>query len=94
METETPRHIPIPESLRPLLWWVKWDALDLEKDQETIIVAAINEGTLAHWRWIIETYGKETIRSILEHRLESEFHPESRNLARVLFSIPHFRNAR
>lgn len=84
----------LPDSFKPLLWSLKWDALNLDKDKEDIIVAAVNEGTLEHWRWIIETYGKETIRRVLEGRLETEFHPESRNLAKVVFSIPYFRHAR
>ena len=79
---------------RPLLWGLKWDALDVEKDREDIIVAGINEGTLAHWRWLMETYGKDTIRQTLTCRLETEFYPESRNLAQVIFSIPHLRHAR
>ena len=83
-----------PEMFRPLLWGLKWNAVDVEKDKEDIIVAAINEGTLAHWRWLVETYGKDTIRRVLEGRLETEFHPESRNLAQVIFSIPHLRHAR
>lgn len=84
----------LPEMFRPLLWGLKWDALDAEEDKDDIIVAAINEGTLAHWRWLIQTYGKDTVHDVLEHRLETEFHPESRNLAQVIFSIPHFRHAR
>jgi hypothetical protein len=83
-----------PDIFRPLLWGLKWDALDVEKDKEDIIVAAINEGRMAHWHWLIQTYGKDTIRQILVHRLESEFYPESRKLAQIIFSIPHFRHAR
>lgn len=79
---------------RPLLWWVKWSDIDVEQDKEDIVVSAINEGTLNHWRWLLNMYGKETIRKILQRRLDSEFHPESRNLAKVIFSIPGFRHAR
>ena len=84
----------LPEMFRPLLWGLNWDALDVEKDREDIIVAAVNEGTLAHWRWLIQIYGKDTIRRVLERRLDTEFHPESRNLAQVIFSIPHLRHVR
>lgn len=94
MKTGVVSHKKLPESFKPLLWSLKWDALDTEKDKEDIIVAAVNEGNLEHWRWIIETYGKEEIRRVLAKRLETEFHPESRNLAKVIFSIPHFRHAR
>ena len=84
----------LPEFFKPILWSLKWDALDIEKDKEDIIVAAVNEGNLEHWRWIIQTYGKADIRRVLEHRLETEFHRESRNLAKIIFSIPKFRHAR
>lgn len=84
----------VPEMFRPLLWWVKWENVDADKDKEDIVVSAVNEGTLDHWRWLIQTYGKETVRKILESRLASEFHSESRNLAKVIFSVSHFRHAR
>lgn len=84
----------IPRSFKPLLWSLRWNALDREKDKEDIIVNTINEGSLDQWCWIIETYGKDTIRSVLEKRLETEFHPESRNLAKLIFSVSHFRHAR
>ncbi|MDO8663720.1 MAG: hypothetical protein Q7K28_02710, partial [Candidatus Wildermuthbacteria bacterium] len=62
--------------------------------KEDIIVSAVNEGSLAHWRWLIGMYGKDTIRKVLEKRLASEFHKESRNLAKVVFSLRGFRHAR
>lgn len=64
------------------------------EDKEDIIVSAVNEGTLDHWRWIVNAYGKETIRKVLERRLVTEFHPESRNLAKIIFSVSNFRHAR
>lgn len=79
---------------KPLLWSLKWEGIDMEEDKEDIILNTINEGTLAHWHWIIETYGKEAIRKILERHLDSEFHPESRNLAKIVFSLAQFRHAR
>lgn len=84
----------LPDFFKPILWSLKWDKLDVDEDKEDIIVAAVNEGTLDHWRWIIATYGKEEIRKILEKRLSSEFHPESRHLAKIIFSVPEFRHAR
>ena len=94
MDADHPSKIAIPESFRPLLWWVKWEELDADKHKETIIVAIINEGTLAQWRWLIRTYGMDTIHMVLSRRLATEFHPESRNLAQIIFSIPQFRHAR
>ena len=84
----------LPISFRPLLWSWRWRDIDVQRDREEIIVSAINEGSLDHWRWIIKTYGKSEIKKILEKRLVSEFHPESRNLAKILFSLSKFRHAR
>ena len=89
----TVKHQP-PEIFRPLLWGLRWSDVDVEHDKEDIIINSVNEGTLAHWRWLMQTYGKETIRAILEHRLETEFHPESRNLAKVMFGVSNFQHAR
>lgn len=83
-----------PASFRPLLWSLKWKDIDVDEDKEDIIVGVINEGSLDEWRWLIKTYGKDAIRRVLQERLATEFHPESRNLAELIFSIPHFRYAR
>ncbi len=84
----------LPEMFRPLLWGLKWDALDVWKDRAEIILATMNHGDLNHLRWIIKTYGKQEIRKALAKRLETEIYPESRNLARVLFSVSDFRKNR
>lgn len=84
----------LPDFFKPLLWSLKWEDLDIQEDKEDIIVAAVNEGTLDHWRWIIDAYGKEEICRVLGHRLSSEFHAESRNLAKVIFGISEFKHAR
>lgn len=78
----------LPEIFRPLLWGLKWDSLDIEEDKDDIIFNGINEGNLEHWRWIIQAYGKDEIRRVLRKRLDTEFHPESRNLAQIIF---HYR---
>lgn len=88
-----PRKRP-PLSFRPLLWGLDWDRLSIIRDKHDIILNIVNEGSLDQWRWIIDTYGKEAIRRILEKRLATEFHPESRHLARVLFNVKRYRNAR
>jgi len=89
------RNMPsIPASFRPLLWSLRWESLDGWEDREDIILAAFNEGHLEHIRWVIQAYGRDEIRKVLSRRLETELHPESRNLAKIL--IPHlsFRHAR
>ncbi len=83
-----------PVIFRPLLWSLKWDEVDIKEDKEDIIINTINDGSLKHWRWIISVYGISSIRKVLKKRLASEFHPESLNLARVLFHLPPLRYAR
>lgn len=83
-----------PEMFRPLLWSFRWEDIDIQEDKEDIILNAINEGTLDHWRFLIRTYGKPIIREVLSRHPASEFHPESRKLAQVIFSIPAFSHAR
>ena len=91
-KTIVPKHLPL--MFRPFLWWARWGDLDIQEDREDIIVSAVNEGSLAHWRWLISTYGKDTVRKVLGNRLATEFHEESRNLAKVIFSLSGFRHAR
>lgn len=93
-KSNLPHSATLPDSFRPLLWSLKWEEVDINKDREDIILGAVNEGTLDHWRWIIKTYGKEMIRAIIEKRLATEFHPESRQLARVVFDLSPLSYAR
>lgn len=83
----------LPDMFRPLFWSYRFEDLDPEAHKSEIIVQTINYGTLNHWRWIIEHYGKAVIRGVLEHRLETEFTLESRRLAQVLFDVDHFSHA-
>lgn len=84
----------LPDMFRPLLWSFKWEDMDPIEDKEDIVVNTVNDGTLEHWRWLIDTYGKKEVKRVLEGRLASEIYPESRNLARVIFGIGHLRHAR
>ena len=83
-----------PKMFKPLLWGLKWNSLNIWENKEEIILAALNYGKLKHISWIIKTYGKDEIRKVLARRLETEIYPESRNLARVLFSVSNFRQKR
>jgi hypothetical protein len=94
MKQDASGYASLPEMFRPLLWSYRFEELDPEKHRDEIIVQTINHGNLDHWRWIIDRYGKATIRKVLEGRLGTEFYPEFRNLARVIFSVNDFRHAR
>lgn len=83
----------LPEMFRPILWSYRFADLDLNRHKAEIIIQTINYGSLKHWRWIIRHYGKEAIRTVLKRRLTTEFNPESRHLAQLLFNVNHFRHA-
>ena len=84
----------LPLSLKPLLWGLKWDDLNIEEDMQDIVSSVINEGTMDQWKWLVKTYGEEKIRQVLQNRLATEFHPESRRLAQLIFSVPSFLHER
>lgn len=94
VSSKSQKVIRVPALFRPLLWSLNWEALDAWEDREDIIMAALNEGRLEHVQWIITTYGKDEIRSVLARRLATEFHPESRNLATMIIPGLTFRDAR
>lgn len=80
----------LPQSFRPLLWSLRWQDLDVDEDKHDIIVNTINDGTMEQWRWLAQTYGAQMIRDVAKEHLPTEFHPESRNLAKVLFNVTQF----
>ena len=88
------RHNNIPESLRPLLWGLKWDALDIEEDKSDIIINVVNGGQISDWKWLMSTYGNEVIKGVMEKRLATELYPESRNLAKIFFGVNSYLHAR
>ena len=93
-QTQVKKRRQPPAHFHPLLWSLRWDDIDIDEDKEDIIVNTINEGTLDQWRWLMNTYGRDIVREVLQNRLATEFHPESRHLAQALFSLHSFRNAR
>ena len=92
LSTATKHQLPL--IFKPLLWSLRWGDIDVRRDKAAIILNTINEGTLDHWRWLVQTYGKQTIQAVLSARLASEFHPESYRLATLMFNLPPLRHAR
>lgn len=72
---------------RSILWSYQLDEVDLELHKHIIIVQAINYGTLDHWRWIAETYGKETVRRVLREIPVTSIRGHVRKLVMLLFDI-------
>jgi uncharacterized protein DUF6922 len=83
----------LPEKFRPLLWSYNFERIDPVKHQKTIIVQAVNYGTLQHWQWLIQNYGRERIREVLSSISATEIKPRTRRLAAIIFSIDQFNYA-
>ena len=83
----------LPETFRPLLWSYDLSRIDPLKHKKTIIVQALNYGTLAHWRWLVQSYGREGVRDVLTHVPASEIKPRSLRLASLVFGIERFNYA-
>lgn len=77
----------LPDFFRPLFWSYKFESLDLEKNKKTIIVNTINYGDLRHWRWIVNHYGKESVKKILETIPATELKKRTARLAEILFDV-------
>jgi hypothetical protein len=83
----------LPETFRPLLWSYDFSRVDPLKHKKTIIVQALNYGTLAHWRWLVQSYGREGVRDVLTHVPASEIKPRSLRLASLVFGVERFNYA-
>jgi len=77
----------LPNTFRPIMWSYQFADIDIEKNKTTIIIQAINYGTLEHWRWINRTYGQETIRDVVHKRAGTALRKHVRQLAALLFGF-------
>ena len=83
----------LPESFRPLLWSYDFDRLNPQKNRKTIILQAINYGTLTHWLWLNRVYGFDSVRKVLTTVPATENKPRTRQLAALVFGIDQFNYA-
>ena len=74
----TTHDVHLPERFRPLFWSYRFEDLDPEKNEKTVIVQLMNYGTLAHWRWLAGAYGAAEIRRVLESIPATEINPRTR----------------
>lgn len=86
-------HEHIPEYFKSILWSYDVDRMDSVKEKCTIIVHAINYGDMRHWRWLMQFYGKDAVRDILETVPASSFRPHVRKLAALVFGVKKFNYA-
>jgi len=83
----------LPEIFRPLLWSYDFERINPSADEKTIIVQAINYGSLTHWQWVLRQYGSERLREVLSTIPATELKPLSRRLASLVFGIERFNHA-
>lgn len=77
----------LPEFFRPLMWSYQFEKIDPQNHKKLIITQAINYGALAHWRWIVGTYGKEEVRHILQEVPVTSLRRHVIRLVSLLFKI-------
>jgi len=77
----------LPSDLRRVFWSYDVSKLDAENDRRLIVVGTINYGGWQHWIWLIDHYGKETVREIIESVPTTEFRPGALRLASLIFSV-------
>lgn len=83
----------LPDTFRPLLWSYDFDQIDPLKHKNTIIVQAINYGSLRQWRWLADNYGRDEVRDVLGSVPATALRPRARRLASLLFGVDHFNYA-
>ncbi len=76
----------LPEIFRDVLWSYKVENLDIEKNKKTIIIQALNYGTLDHWRWLEETYGQGEIQNVLQELPKTALRKHVRKLVTLIFN--------
>ena len=87
------QHARLPDDFRPLFWSYRFEDLDPQRDEKTVVINLINYGNLGQWRWLVRQYGATEIRQVLESAPASETRPRTRELAGLLFSISIWRHA-
>ncbi|MHB8913558.1 MAG: DUF6922 domain-containing protein [Minisyncoccota bacterium] len=77
----------LPDSINSLLWDSNKRLLDQNTHKQVIIERVLNYGTLADWRWLVERYGTDNIRTTLVARgpsSRSAIRDEARQLASLI----------
>jgi hypothetical protein len=83
----------LPSSFKPILWSYDFNKCDPNKMKRTIILQALNYGTLSHWNWVREFYGGEEIKNILANTAITEIHPKTRKLIGAIFNYNNWNYA-
>lgn len=84
---EKTKNSKLPSFFKPLFWSYKFSSIDPKENIKTVIVNTINYGDWVHWQWLVEYYGKNKLKNIVENIPISEFRQGSLRLISLLFNI-------
>lgn len=76
----------LPVYFKPILWSYNFEKIDIDRDRREIILNSIKYGSLIHWIYLGENYGKETVRKIIAKAKPTEIRPSVRRLSEIIFS--------
>ena len=83
----------LPKNFKYLLWSYNFSKIDPEEDIERIIINTINYGNWEHWQWIINYYGEQRVKEVIEDIPESEFRNRALKLISLLLKIKKMKYA-
>jgi len=83
----------LPPIFKSILWSYDFDKCDPEKMKRTIILQALNYGSLSHWQWVRSFYGNEEIKKVLAKAVVTEIRPKTRNLIEAIFNFNNWNYA-
>lgn len=75
----------VPQTITKFFWDTDPNELDVTKHERIIIPRVLNYGTLADWRWLALTYGKDRIRDTLKTSGRTSVRESITRLAQILF---------
>jgi len=70
---------------KPLLWSFDFSKMDPVRDRKTVILNGVNYGTLKHWRWLSNYYGRDEVGRFLASVDTREIKPRTRRLVALVF---------
>jgi hypothetical protein len=83
----------LPSIFKSVLWSYDFDKCDPEKMKRTIILQALNYGSLNHWKWLQSFYGSEEINQVLAKAQVTEIHPKTKTLIEAIFNFNNWNHA-
>ena len=83
----------MPLFFKSLFWSYNFSNLDLDRDKKRVIINAVNFGKWKHWLWLIDFYGKNRIKKIIEETPETEVREPALKLISLLLGIKKLKYA-